>query len=60
MAAGAEQLELIELGPRTADVLDEVWKASRYRSDESLVFGHPALGTPVDRRSCPATTCGLR
>jgi integrase len=48
VAAGAEQLELIELGPRTAEVLDEVWKASRYRSDESLVFGHPALGTPVD------------
>ena len=22
--------------------------ASRYRSDESLVFGHPALGTPID------------
>jgi integrase len=38
----------MEIGPRTAGVLDEVWKASRYRSDESLVFGHPALGTPVD------------
>jgi integrase len=38
----------MELGPRTAGVLDEVWKASRYRSDDSLVFGHPALGTPVD------------
>jgi integrase len=38
----------MELGPRTASVLDEVWKVSRYRSDESLVFGHPALGTPVD------------
>jgi integrase len=25
-----------------------VWKASRYRSDDSLVFGHPTLGTPVD------------
>lgn len=38
----------MELGPRTASVLDEVWMASRYRSDESLVFGHPALGTPID------------
>jgi integrase len=38
----------MELGPRTAGVLDEVWKASRYRSDDSLVFGHPTLGTPVD------------
>jgi integrase len=38
----------MEIGPRTADLLDEVWKASRYRSDDSLVFGHPTLGTPVD------------
>jgi integrase len=38
----------MELGPYTAGVLDEVWKASRYHSDDSLVFGHPTLGTPVD------------
>jgi hypothetical protein len=38
----------MEIGPRTAAVLDEVWQASRYRSDDSLVFCHPALGTPLD------------
>jgi integrase len=38
----------MELGPRTASVLDEVWKASRYQADDDLVFGHPALGTPID------------
>jgi hypothetical protein len=27
-------------------VLDEQWKASCYRSPESLVFCHPALGSP--------------
>jgi integrase len=27
--------------------LDE-WRASRYRADEDVVFGHPALGTPLD------------
>jgi integrase len=37
----------MELGPRTATVLDEVWQASRYRSDGSLVFGHPQNGTPI-------------
>lgn len=38
----------IELGPRTAEVLREQWRASRYQSDDSLVFCHPALGTPLD------------
>jgi integrase len=28
--------------------LEEQWRASRYRADESLVFCHPALGTPLD------------
>jgi integrase len=28
--------------------LNEQWQASRYRSDDNLVFGHPALGTPLD------------
>jgi integrase len=48
----------MELAPRTASVLDEVWKTSRYRSDESLVFGHPALGLPSTRRRSHGTTCG--
>ena len=38
----------MEIGPRTAGVLDDVWMASRYRGDDDLVFGHPLLGTPVD------------
>jgi integrase len=28
--------------------LHEQWQASRYRADDSLVFCHPALGTPLD------------
>lgn len=39
---------MIELGPRTVGVLDETWQASRYHGDDDLVFGHPALGTPLD------------
>lgn len=38
----------IELGPRMVGVLEEQWQASHYRGDEELVFGHPALGTPLD------------
>jgi integrase len=38
----------ISYGPRTADVLDEQFKASRYRDGDSLVFCHPQLGTPLD------------
>ena len=40
----------IGYGPRTADVLDEQFRESLYRSTESLVFCHPALGTPLDAR----------
>jgi integrase len=29
-------------------VLGDVFEDSRYRTDESLVFCHPALGTPLD------------
>jgi integrase len=38
----------IELGPRTAACLQEQWQASSYRSEESLIFCHPALGSPLD------------
>lgn len=38
----------IELGPRTTEVLREQWQQSRYQADDSLVFCHPALGTPLD------------
>ena len=38
----------IGLGPRTAAVLQEQWQASRYTTDDSLVFPHPHLGSPLD------------
>ncbi len=38
----------IGFGPGTADVLEERWTTSLYRSPESLVFCHPALGTRLD------------
>ena len=38
----------ISYGPRTADVLEEQFQASLYRSPDSLVFCHPQLGTPLD------------
>ena len=50
----------IDLGPRTVAVLQEQWADSSYRTDDSLVFCHPQLGTPLDRRSCHATICGQR
>jgi integrase len=36
------------LGPRTVEVLQEQWQTTRYRSDDDVVFCHPALGTPLD------------
>jgi integrase len=38
----------VHFGLKTSAALDEQWKASRYRGDEDLVFGHPFLGTPLD------------
>jgi integrase len=38
----------LELGPRAVAVLGEVYEESRYRTDDSLVFCHPALGAPLD------------
>jgi len=38
----------VEFGPVTAAALEEQYRASLYRADECLVFGHPALGTPLD------------
>jgi integrase len=40
-------VELVEDG-HVLGALEEQWRASRYRSDDCLVFGHPALGTPLD------------
>jgi integrase len=33
---------LIELGPRTKQLLGEHWQATAYKSDDDLVFAHPA------------------
>jgi hypothetical protein len=38
----------IELGPRAVETLSDQWQASLYKGDEELVFGHPALATPLD------------
>jgi integrase len=38
----------IGYGPRTADLLEEQFQTSLYRSADSLVFCHPQLGTPLD------------
>jgi hypothetical protein len=42
------ELAELELGPRTAATLQEQWQESRYRADDSLVFCHPSLGSPLD------------
>jgi integrase len=39
---------MMELGPHTLGVLQEQYESGRYRSDDSLVFCHPALGSPLD------------
>jgi integrase len=38
----------VHFGVKTSAAFDEQWKASRYRGDDDLVFGHPDLGTPLD------------
>lgn len=38
----------IELGPRALEALQEQWADSLYRADESVVFGHPQIGSPLD------------
>ena len=39
---------LLELGPRTRELLAEHWRESAYQGDEELVFCHPLKGTPLD------------
>jgi integrase len=39
---------LIELGPRTRDLLAEHWRRTKYQGDDELVFCHPEKGTPLD------------
>jgi integrase len=38
----------IGFGLKTAAALEEQFQASTYKRDDSLVFGHPELGTPLD------------
>jgi hypothetical protein len=38
----------MELGPHTLGVLQDQYESGRYPSDDSLVFCHPALGSPLD------------
>jgi integrase len=39
---------LIELGPRTKQLLADHWQQTAYKADEDLVFCHPEKGTPLD------------
>jgi integrase len=39
---------LIELGPRTKQLLAEHWQHTDYKDDDDLVFPHPQKGTPLD------------
>jgi integrase len=38
----------VEFGLKTKATLEEQYRASRYRGDNHVVFGHPGLGTPLD------------
>lgn len=39
---------LIELGPRTRELLAEHWRQTPFQGDGELVFCHPTKGTPLD------------
>jgi integrase len=39
---------VVELGPRTRDVLEQQWQRAIHRGDNDLVFCHPQLGKPLD------------
>jgi integrase len=39
---------LIELGPRTNELLALHWRATPFQGEEELVFCHPDKGTPLD------------
>jgi integrase len=39
---------LIELGPKTRELLAEHWQQTSYQGDDELVFCHPHKGTPLD------------
>jgi integrase len=39
---------LLELGPRTRELLADHWRETRFQGDEELVFCHRLKGTPLD------------
>ena len=39
---------LLELGPRTRELLAEHWQLTSFRGDDELVFCHPRKGAPLD------------
>jgi integrase len=39
---------MIEIGPRTCDLLSAHWQQSAFQADDELVFSHPDKGTPLD------------
>jgi integrase len=39
---------LLELGPKTRDLLAAHWQETAFQGDEELVFSHPEKGTPLD------------
>jgi integrase len=39
---------MIELGPRTRDLLTQHWQRSTFQAYDELVFSHPQKGTPLD------------
>jgi integrase len=39
---------LIELGPRTRELLGQRWQETAYHDERDLVFCHPTKGTPLD------------
>jgi integrase len=44
----ATSRRLIELGPRTKQLLAEHWQHTPFKGDDELVFAHPLKGTPLD------------
>jgi integrase len=39
---------LLELGPRTSELLAARWQETAFQGEDELVFCHPAKGTPLD------------
>jgi len=44
----ATSRRLIELGPRTNQLLADHWQQTNFKGDDELVLAHPQTGTPLD------------